>query len=94
MGKTKQRPGGLVERTRTYDGKRVHFYGRRVAEVNAKIAAYEEEQNAAKKGKKRKDGEKTQKPARVKKDKKKKFSETDIATMPVSDEEYVDDDKN
>ena len=25
MGKTKQRPGGLVERTRTYDGKRVHF---------------------------------------------------------------------
>ena len=43
MGKTKQRPSGLVERTRTYDGKRVHFYGRRVAEVNAKIAAYEEE---------------------------------------------------
>ena len=43
MGKTKQRPGGLVERIRTYDGKRVHFYGRRVAEVNAKIAAYEEE---------------------------------------------------
>lgn len=43
MGKTRQRPGGLVERTRTYDGKRVHFYGRRVAEVNAKIAAYEEE---------------------------------------------------
>ena len=43
MGKTKQRPGGLVERTRTYDGKRVRFYGRRVAEVNAKIAAYEEE---------------------------------------------------
>ena len=39
MGKNKQRPGGLVERTRTYDGKRVHFYGRRVAEVNAKIAA-------------------------------------------------------
>ena len=31
----------------------------------------------------------------VKKEKKKKkFSETDIATMPVSDEEYVDDDKN
>ena len=28
MGKTKQRPGGLVERIRTYDGKRVHFYGR------------------------------------------------------------------
>ena len=43
MGKTRQRPSGLVERTRTYDGKRVHFYGRRVAEVNAKIAAYEEE---------------------------------------------------
>ena len=39
MGKTRQRPSGLVERTRTYDGKRVHFYGRRVAEVNAKIAA-------------------------------------------------------
>ena len=43
MGKNRQRPGGLVKRTRTYDGKRVHFYGRRVAEVNAKIAAYEEE---------------------------------------------------
>ena len=45
MGKTRQRPSGLVERTRTYDGKRVHFYGRRVAEVNAKIAAYEEEES-------------------------------------------------
>ena len=62
--------------------------------IEQEVAAYEEEQNAAKKGKKRKDGEKAQKPTRVKKDKKKKFSETDIATMPVSDEEYVDDDKN
>ena len=42
-GKNQAAAQRLVERTRTYDGKRVHFYGRRVAEVNAKIAAYEEE---------------------------------------------------
>ena len=48
-----------------------------------------------KKGKKHKNAdEKADKKPRVKKEKtKKKFSETDIATMPVSDEEYVDDDK-
>lgn len=48
MARAKQRADGLIERTRTYDGKRRHFYGKTVAEVNAKISAYEAERRALK----------------------------------------------
>lgn len=65
------------------------------AAIEQEVAAYEEEQSAKKKGKKHKSSdEKTESKTVKKEKKKKKFSETDIATMPVSDEEYVDDDKN
>ena len=37
MARAKARADGLIERTKTYDGKRVHFYGKTAKEVAAKI---------------------------------------------------------
>lgn len=41
--KIKTRKDGLIERVRTFNGKRVHFYGRTEAEVNRKIALYQDD---------------------------------------------------
>ena len=46
MARAKARADGLIERTKTYDGKRVHFYGKTAKEVAAKIEQYEQEREA------------------------------------------------
>lgn len=48
MARAKARADGLVERTKTYDGKRVHFYGKTAKEVAAKIDEYERQREAVK----------------------------------------------
>ncbi len=50
MARAKARADGLIERTKTYDGKRVHFYGKTAKEVAAKIDEYEHQREAAKEG--------------------------------------------
>lgn len=48
MARAKARADGLIERTKTYDGKRVHFYGKTAKEVAAKIDEYERQREAVK----------------------------------------------
>ena len=48
MARTKARADGLIERTKTYDGKRVHFYGKTAKEVAAKIDEYDLQRAAVK----------------------------------------------
>lgn len=51
MARTKTRADGLIERTRTINGKRMHFYGRTAQEVRAKMdAAIVEASTKASKG--------------------------------------------
>ena len=47
MARAKARADGLIEKTRTYDGKRIHFYGKTAKEVTAKISEYEQARAAA-----------------------------------------------
>lgn len=48
MARAKARADGLIERTKTYDGKRIHFYGKTAKEVAAKIEEYERQREAIK----------------------------------------------
>ena len=48
MARVKARADGLIEKTKTYDGKRVHFYGKTAKEVTAKIDEYERQREAVK----------------------------------------------
>lgn len=48
MARAKARADGLIERTKTYDGKRVHFYGKTAKEVAAKIEEYERQREEMK----------------------------------------------
>lgn len=48
MARAKARADGLIEKTKTYNGKRVHFYGKTAKEVAAKIDEYDRQREAVK----------------------------------------------